>query len=119
MHWSDLKVWKKSHNLVKDIYKLTSEFPEKEKYGLISQLNRATISIPTNIVEGFSRDTTKEYIKFLYNSRGSLEEVRYLLLLSKEFNFCSNKDYNKLESDCSEVSKMLNSLISSLKKRVK
>jgi four helix bundle protein len=75
MHWSDLEVWKKSHNLVLKIYKLTSSFPKTEMYALIDQLRRAAYSVPANIVEGQSRNTTKEYCSFLYNSRGSVEEV--------------------------------------------
>jgi four helix bundle protein len=72
MHWKDLEVWKSSHSLVKDINEVVSKFPRAELYGLSSQIKRASASVPTNIVEGFSRNTTKEYVQFLYNSRGSL-----------------------------------------------
>ncbi len=74
MYWRDLKVWKKAHGLVLEIYKLTTQFPKDEKYGLIDQLRRAAYSVPANIVEGQSRNTTKEYLSFLYNARGSVEE---------------------------------------------
>ncbi len=87
MHWSDLDLWNKSHEFVKDIYKVTTDFPKAEMYGLTSQLRRAAVSVPTNVVEGFSRKSTKEYLQFLFHSRGSLEEVRYLLILSKELEF--------------------------------
>lgn len=119
MHWSDLDLWQSSHEFVKNIYKYTSDFPEEEKYGLTSQLRRAAVSLPTNIVEGFSRETTKEYLRFLYHSRGSLEEVRYLLLLSKELNFLNSDKKEKLESFSEDISKMLNGLISSLKKKLR
>lgn len=69
--------------------------------------------------EGFSRNTTKEYIQFLYNSRGSLEELRYLLYLSKEVDYISKEKYNDLEKQYEEISKMLNALINSLKRKMK
>ena len=87
MNWKDLKVWEKAHNLVKDLYVISGQFPKDELYGLTSQMKRACLSVPANIVEGQSRNTTKEYIQFLYNSRGSLEETRYYLPVS-----CKKKD---------------------------
>ena len=119
MHWRQLGIWKKSHELAKDIYKVTLNFPREELYGLTSQLRRATVSIPTNIVEDFSRNTTKEYVSFLYNSRGSLEEVRYLLYLSLELELIAKQTYTKLEQQFEEISKMLNALIKSLKSKLK
>ncbi len=119
MHWSDLDLWNKSHEFVKDIYKVTTDFPKAEMYGLTSQLRRAAVSVPTNVVEGFSRKSTKEYLQFLFHSRGSLEEVRYLLLLSKELEFLDEDKYTELEDSSEDVSKMLNGLISTLKKKVK
>jgi four helix bundle protein len=115
MHWSDLEVWKKAHNLVIKIYKLTAEFPKTETYSLIDQLRRASYSVTANIVEGQSRNTTKEYLYFLYNARGSVEEVRYFLLLSKDLGYIDNDIYQKYEAEYEIVSKMLNGLIKSLK----
>lgn len=117
MHWSDLEVWKKSHNLVLKIYKLTASFPKTETYALIDQLRRAAYSVPANIVEGRSRNTTKEYRSFLFNARGSVEEVRYFLLLSMDLSYVSKDEYQKFESEYEAVSKMLNGLIKSLKTR--
>ena len=117
MHWSDLEVWKKSHNLVLKIYKLTAEFPKNETFALTDQLRRASYSVPANIVEGQSRNTTKEYRSFLYNARGSVEEVRYFLLLSMDLEYISKDVYKKFESEYEVVSKMLNGLIKSLKTR--
>ncbi|MBU1863872.1 MAG: four helix bundle protein [Candidatus Omnitrophica bacterium] len=119
MHWKDLDVWKKSHELVKDVYKITVSLPKDELYGITSQLKRSAVSVPTNIVEGFSRNTTKEYIQFLFNSRGSLEEMRYLLFLVFDIKFINSKQYEKLESDCVGISKMLNALINNLKCKIK
>jgi len=118
MNWKDLKVWNESHNLAKETYKLVSSFPKEERYGLMSQMKRAAVSIPTNIVEGFSRNTTKEYLLFLFNSRGSLEELRYLSLLSFELDFLSEKDYKYMAESCKAISKMLNALIKKLREKI-
>ena len=117
MNWKDLKVWNESHELVKEIYKILSSFPKEEMYGLSSQMKRSAVSVPTNIVEGFSRNTTKEYILFLFNSRGSLEELRYLSLLSFELGFLSKQNYDYVTKSCEGISKMLNALIKKLRNK--
>jgi four helix bundle protein len=115
MHWNQLEVWKRAHELVLDIYKSTSSFPRSELYGLTDQLRRAAYSVPANIVEGQARNTTKEYVRFLYNSRGSVEEVRYFLLLSKDLGYLKMGAYEKLEEEYEIVSRLLNGLIRSLR----
>ena len=115
--WKELKVWQKAHGLVLEIYKLTAEFPNVERFRLADQLCRAASSIPANIVEGQSRQTTKEYIHFLYNARGSLEETRYHLLLAKDLELLDLDTYARLEEDYKAVSKMLNGLIQSLRRK--
>lgn len=117
VHWRDLKVWQKAHALVLEIYKLTNSFPKEEIYGLTSQIRRSSSSVPANIVEGQSRNTTKEYIQFLYNARGSLEETRYHLFLAQDLGYIEKDPYACLEDQCEEVSKMLNSLIKSMKRK--
>lgn len=114
MHWSELEVWKKAHGSVLEIYKTTSSFPKSETYGIVSQLRRAAYSVPVNIVEGQSRNTTKDYLHFLYNARGSVEEVRYFLLLSKDLGYLKNGAYDDLESKYETVSRLLNGLLKSL-----
>jgi len=114
MQWKDLEVWKKSHELVLKVYELTKTFPKNETYALIDQIRRASSSVPANIVEGQSKNTTKEYLQFLYNARGSLEEVRYFLLLSKDLLYMTTDKYELLERDSETLSKMLNGLIKSL-----
>jgi len=89
--WNDLKVLNKAHELVLQIYKITKDYPNDEKYRLIDQICRAASSVPTNIAEGHGRKTKKEFIQFLTISRGSVEEVKYLLLLSKDLNFISSE----------------------------
>jgi four helix bundle protein len=119
MQWKDLEVWKKSHQLVLQAYEVTKTFPKNETYALIDQIRRAASSVPANIVEGQSRNTTKEYLQFLYNARGSLEEVRYFLLLSKDLDYINKNVFESLESDSETLSKMLNGLIKSLAIRIK
>lgn len=115
--WRKLKVWQKAHSLVLEIYNLTAKFPSTERFRLADQLCRAAASVPANIVEGQSRQTTKEYIHFLYNARGSLEETRYHLLLAKDLGLLDSDTYATLEADYKTVSKMLNGLIQSLKRK--
>ncbi len=117
MHWKDLSVWQKTHELVIDIYKLVQVYPNSEKFGIVDQLKRAASSVPANIVEGQSRNTTADYLRFLYNARGSLEEVRYFLILSMDLGFISNDAYAQMEEKCTIASKLLNGLIKSLKQQ--
>jgi len=112
--WKDLIVWQKSHELVLEIYKVTVNFPGIERFGLTQQIRRSSASVAANIVEGKSRNTDKEFTSFLYNSRGSLEETRYHLLLSKDLNYIDPEKYVELEKLATEVSFLLNKLINSI-----
>lgn len=111
----DLLVWQKSHELTLSIYKLTSAFPSEEKFGLTSQLRRAAYSIPSNIVEGHSRSSKREFIHFLSISKGSLEELRYFLILSFDLKYIVKTEYDLINSKLEEVSKILYSFTKSLK----
>lgn len=113
--FQDLHVWQKAHQLVLNIYELTKSFPKDEKFRITEQLLRAVISIPTNIAEGFGRYTTKDYIKFLIIARGSVSEVVYLLLLTKDLNYISKTDYENYLQELEEIGEMINGLINSLK----
>ena len=115
--WKELEVWQKAHGLVLKIYQLTAGFPSVERFRLTDQLCRAAASVPANIVEGQARQTTKEYVHFLYNARGSLEETRYHLLLAKDLELLDSDAYASLEREYETVSKMLNGLIQSLKRK--
>ena len=105
------KVWQKSHQLVLDIYAITSNFPKEEQFNLVSQINRAAVSIPTNIAEGCGRETQKELIRFLYISSGSAHELEYLLFLSIELKIKAMENTTKILADIDEVKRMLASLI--------
>lgn len=104
-------VWQKSDQLVLDIYPITATFPKSEQFNLISQINRASVSIPTNIAEGCGSETQKELMRFLYISSGSAHELEYLILVSKDLKFINENLYLKLHSDINEIKKMLASLI--------
>ena len=83
----DLVVWQKAHAWVREVYRLTHGFPREEMYGLTSQLRRAAVSVPANIVEGFGRSTKGDKLRFYNISQGSLEECRYYLILAKDLNY--------------------------------
>lgn len=119
LHWSELEVFKKAHELTLEIYRLTEHYPKTELFGITSQLRRAAFSVTVNIVEGKSRKSSKEWIQFLNVSNASLEEVRYFLLLSKDLKYISSEQYSDLEANCVIISKMLNSLINTLRQKVK
>ncbi|WLD23210.1 four helix bundle protein [Flavobacterium dauae] len=104
-------VWQKSHQLVLNTYAFTNNFPKNEQYNLTSQINRAALSIPTNIAEGCGRNGQKEFIKFLNISSGSATELDYLFLLAKDLNFIPEEDYLNLNEELIEIRKMLFALI--------
>ncbi|CAD7803063.1 hypothetical protein CHRY9390_01019 [Chryseobacterium aquaeductus] len=114
-HFKELLVWQKSINFVTEIYKETESFPKAEMYGLVSQIRRATVSIPSNIAEGNSRRSVLDYLQFLRISRGSCAEVETQLIISKNLGFLDEEKSLKLNQDIIEISKMLNGLITSLK----
>lgn len=115
--FTELKVWQRAHQLTLKIYKITKQFPVEEKYGITSQLRRATTSITINIVEGFYRHSTKELINFLYISRGSCGECLYCLLLTKDLGLLNVKKYNEIKIEYEIIIKQLNAWIKSLKNR--
>ena len=108
-------VWQKSISLVKEVYSFTNSFPEEEIYGLVSQMRRSAVSIPSNIAEGWGRMSRKNYIQFLRTARGSLFELETQMIISAELNF--NKNNENIESLIVEISKMLNALIKSLNEK--
>lgn len=104
--YKNLIVWQKAHELAIKIYKLTDEFPKQETFGITSQIRRASLSVPTNIVEGYGRRTKNELSRFIDIARGSLAETEYLLEFSKELNYVK-KDAAEIDFLINEVSKLL------------
>lgn len=100
------------------IYELTNNINKTEKYKLTDQLIRAATSISTNNAEGMGRQSTKDFIKFLVIARGSVEECKYLLFLSKDLKYISVDSYNKLTELIKNIGKMLNGLINSLNNKI-
>ncbi len=90
--FTDLYVWQRAHEFVREIYLLSEKFPKAEMYGLTSQLRRAAVSVPANIAEGFGRNTLKDKLRFLTFSRGSLEECRYYLILANDIDYVKTAD---------------------------
>ncbi|KKQ51377.1 hypothetical protein A3A52_01100 [Candidatus Woesebacteria bacterium RIFCSPLOWO2_01_FULL_39_14] len=115
--FEDLEIWQLGHKLSLIIYKITGKYPRNELFGLISQLRRAAISIPANIVEGYYRNTTKELIQFLYHARGSCGEVIYFLILSRDLNYISEKDYGELRNEYNILIRKITAMINSLKNK--
>ena len=107
----DLDVWKLSIDFVTEIYTITKGFPKEEQFGLVSQLRRSAVSVPSNIAEGAARQSNKEFIQFLYVALGSLMELDTQLSIAKNLNFLSDESLNDLQSKTDEIGKMLNGLI--------
>ena len=110
-----LKVWEKSHALVVAIYKVTAAFPKQELYGLTSQIQRAVVSIPTNIAEGCGKDSDAELNRYFKIAMGSSSELEYLLLLARDLNYLVDDEYQNLNVNLVEIRKMLNAFIQRLK----
>jgi len=113
--FTDLIAWQKAHQLVLKIYKVVSNFPKEEIYGLSSQLKRAIISVSSNLAEGFSRKTNNDKIQFYHIALGSLTETQNLIFIAYDLKFIDRKVFNDLANNTIEISKLINSLIKSLK----
>jgi four helix bundle protein len=114
----DLDVWKKSHQLVLEIYRITNTFPKDERFGIISQLRRAAYSIPANMAEGFGRRSTKELLQCLSIANGSLEEIRYFIFLSCDLGYLGKPEFDSLEKKADAIAQMIAALSRSLKSKL-
>lgn len=115
MHnFKELRVWQEAIELAKLVYKTSAKFPADEKYGLKSQVNRAAISVASNIAEGSGRGSNKEFAQFLKVSLGSAFEIETQMILAEAFGFVTKEDNQKLMQQVSDVQKMLNGLIKKL-----
>jgi four helix bundle protein len=116
MHnYKELMIWKMSRELVKEIYLITKSFPDDERFGLISQMRRCSISIPSNIAEGSGRSTDKDFAHFLSMSISSAFELETQLLVSNDLGYINDETVNKLERKINELQKMIYGLRSKLK----
>jgi four helix bundle protein len=109
-HFNKLQVWQRSHKLVLALYRTSRSFPSDERFGLISQLRRAALSVPTNIAEGSRKAAPKDYARFLNIAEGSLGETEYLVLLSRDLNYLPVDSAASLLVEIKELASMLHSL---------
>lgn len=109
-----LKVWERSINLTVEIYKLTNKFPDEERFGLVAQLRRASISIPSNIAEGAGRNSNKEFNNFLGYAGGSSCEIESQLIIAEKLNYVENKDLEIINKEVNEIRSMIFGLKNSL-----
>ncbi len=115
LHFRQLEAWQEAHALVLMVYGVTNAFPGDERFGLVSQMRRAAVSIPANIAEGFKRRGLKDKIRFYNISEGSLEELKYYFVLSKDLGYLSNS--GDLLTQSETVGRLLNGLIASTERR--
>lgn len=109
--YKELIVWQKSIQLVTDIYKLTKTFPKEEIYGLASQMQRAVVSIPSNIAEGNDRNSSKEFSQFLRIARGSLAELETQIIISEKLEYTNKYQITPILNSCYEIGRMINGLL--------
>ena len=117
-NYKELKVWQKSFKLCLEIYKMTKNFPNEEKYGLSSQMRRASVSIPSNIAEGYGRKTLPDYIRSLYIAYGSACEIETQFLLSGDLYYLKRENQKLLLEKIKEVERILMALIKSLENKI-
>lgn len=117
--YKDLIVWQKSMDLGVEVYRMVKKLPKEERFAMSDQLRRAAISIPSNIAEGQSRNSIKEFIYFLSIAKGSKAELETQLLLCEKTNYLKNSDIEEALNMMTEIGKMLNSLQKSLRLKTK
>lgn len=113
--YKELIVWQKAMMLVKEVFILTGSFPSSELYGIVSQMRRAAVSIPSNIAEGYGRNSPKEYVQFFYIAYGSALELETQLLIAKSLGFAKEEDFVKVNVLLDEVLRMLHSMATKMK----
>ena len=109
--FTDLETWRKAHELALEIYKITQKFPKSEAFGLISQIQRAVVSITSNIAEGFGRQTLREKVQFYYQAQGSLTEVKNQLILSRDLHYISVEEFDRIMVTLITSHKLLQGLL--------
>jgi len=118
-NFRSLKVWQLGMQIVEDVYRLSRQFPKYETYGLCSQIQRAAVSIPANIAEGHAMGSSKEFSRFLAIAQGSLAELETHLLLAERLEYTSATATGPIMGRCTEEAKMLRSLRTRVKSRIK
>lgn len=109
MTTEDLKVWQKAISLVEEVYCITKNFPDEERFGLTSQIRRSAVSIPSNIAEGNGRRTSNDFLRFLSIARGSLSELQTQCIIANKLRYLSKDEFANLSSKIEELFKMIHS----------
>jgi len=117
-HYRQLIAWQKAMELVRHVYRFAERFPREEMFGLRSQIQRAAVSVPSNIAEGQGRDSTKEFLRHLSIAYGSLMEVETQILIALELNYLDARSADELLEFSAETGRVINGLIRSLKKKL-
>ena len=115
--YRDLVAWQRARELVKEVYLLTALFPAGERFGLVSQMDRAAVSIPSNVAEGYGRSTTQDYLKFLRIARGSAYELETQLVLAVDLGLCDDARARRVVGLLQEVIRVLQGLVAALERR--
>ena len=116
--YQDLRVWKEAMRLTLEVYRVTEQLPSHELYGLVSQLRRSAVSVPSNIAEGHARTSTREYLRHISIAMGSLAELETQILLSRELGYATHESVVELLSSTSSLGRQLRSLTNSLRQRI-
>ena len=117
-NYRDLQVWTKAHSITLDLYRISRGFPREEMYGLTAQLRRAASSIGANLAEGCGRRTSSELARFVRIAMGSASELDYHLLLCRDLGYMKDEDFKRVESELTEVRKMLTSFLNSIEAQI-
>ena len=117
INFENLKIWQEAHRLMLEIYKFTSKFPKSEAYSLVDQIRRSALSVPANIAEAHGRYHYLDKAKFLYNARGSIDETRSHLMATKDLQYISRSDFDKLNEEYLGLIRGLNAFITAIKNR--
>ncbi|MEJ2313749.1 MAG: four helix bundle protein [Nitrospirota bacterium] len=118
-NYKELNVWQKAYDLCLDIYRITKEFPDEERYGLVAQIRRAAVSVPSNIAEGYGRKGIADYVRFLYVAYGSGCELETQVLLSTDLGYIEGNTADRVRGNIGEVERMLKALMKSLEAKVR
>ncbi len=113
--YRNLKVWQRSHQFVLDVYRLTTQLPAEEKFGLTSPIRRSAVSIPSNIAEGSARESDADFSRFVLIAMSSAAELDYQLLLAHEPGYVGQQEYKNLMTELTEIRRMLNAFVQKLK----
>jgi four helix bundle protein len=113
-NFRELKVWPKAHHFVLEVYRQTQNFPAEERFGLTTQLRRASASVASNIAEGCGRNGDRDFARFLSIAAGSASEAEYQLLLARDLGFLSDNVHQQLDGQINEIKRMLNAFIRTL-----